>query len=193
MKRILLALASMTSAMACGTTGPGTNDGGPAACGIVQTSLGPVESAADGDTCSFLGIPYAAPPVGPNRWRPPQPAAAWTAPRASAVASSCAQLPYPLLGVTSDDEDCLYLNVFVPNPPPAKPAPVMVFVHGGGFVIGAASSPLYDGSNLASATGAIVVTIQYRLGAFGFLSNAALRAEDATHPSAGNYGIEDQI
>jgi para-nitrobenzyl esterase len=69
----------------------------------------------------------------------------------------------------------------------------MVFVHGGGFTIGSGTVPLYDGTKLANATGAVVVTINYRLGAFGFLSNAALRAEDPAHPSSGNYGIEDQI
>ncbi len=189
----LISIAVVMTCSACKSGANDTSDAGPPSCGTIQTSLGPVASTADGSACSFLGIPYAAPPVGPNRWRPPQPAAAWTAPRESVIGSSCPQLPFPFFGAPSSDEDCLYLNVFVPNPPPAKPAPVMVFVHGGGFIVGAGSSPLYDGANLASATGAIVVTFNYRLGAFGFLSNAALRAEDASHPSAGNYGLEDQI
>lgn len=191
MRRGLFA-AAMVAAVACGSS---TNnpDAGPPACGVVHTSLGPVQGADDGAACSFLGIPYAAPPVGSLRWKAPQPANAWTTTRQSTATSACAQPPFPLLGVTSNAEDCLYLDVYVPNPPPSSKAPVMVFVHGGAFVIGAASSGLYDGANLASATGAIVVAIQYRLGALGFLSNAQLRAEDPAHPSAGDYGIEDQI
>ena len=192
MRRGILAITTLV-ALRCGSTPAGNPDAGPPACGVVQTSLGPVQSSDDDVACSFLGIPYAAPPVGSLRWKPPQPAAAWTATRQPVVASACPQLPFPLLGVTSNDEDCLYLDVYVPNPPPSGPAPVMVFVHGGAFVIGAASSGLYDGAKLASATGAIVVTIQYRLGPFGFLSDAELRAEDPAHPSAGDYGIEDQI
>ena len=189
----LIAMMLVMTCAACKSGANQTSDAGPRSCGTVQTSLGPVESTDDGSACSFLGIPYAAPPIGANRWRPPQPATPWTAPRESVAGSSCPQLPFPFFGATSSDEDCLYLNVFVPNPPPAKPAPVMVFVHGGGFIVGAGSSPLYDGANLATASGAIVVTFNYRLGPFGFLSNAALRGEDPSHPSAGNYGIEDQI
>lgn len=147
------------------------------------------------DACSYLGIPYAAPPTGDLRWKPPQPAAAWTKPRPSAAASACPQAASEL-GQASTDEDCLYLNVWVPSASrtdSASARPVMVFVHGGGFTTGAGTVPLYDGTKLANATGAIVVTINYRLGAFGFLSHPALRAEDPAHPSAGNYGIEDQI
>ena len=193
MKRWMQAAALLAAGVGACDSGPDQSDAGPPPCGTVQTSLGPVASGDDETACSFLGIPYAAPPIGPNRWRPPQPPAPWTAPRPSNYASACPQLPFPILGVTSNDEDCLYLNVFVPNPPPSRPAPVMVYVHGGAFTVGSASSGLYDGANLASATGTIVVTINYRLGPFGFLSNAALRAEDPSHPSAGNYGIEDQI
>ncbi len=144
------------------------------------------------DACTYLGIPFAAPPTGDLRWKPPQPAAAWTTPRPSAAASSCPQTSSQL-GQASTDEDCLYLDVWVPSAPAAAARPVMVFVHGGGFAIGAGTVPLYDGTKLANATGALVVTLNYRLGAFGFLSNAALRAEDPAHPSSGNYGIEDQI
>src|SRR5262249_14720662 len=151
------------------------------ACPVVQTAQGPVLGDASNDGCTFLGIPYAAAPKGELRWKPPQPAAAWTTPRPSAAASSCPQTA-SMLGEASTDEDCLYLNVWVPAATSAEPAPtkrpVMVFVYGGGFSIGSGTVPLYDGTKLASTTGAIVVTLNYRLGAFGFLSNAALRAED---------------
>jgi para-nitrobenzyl esterase len=162
------------------------------ACPIVETGRGPVMGERSNDACSYRGIPFAAPPTGELRWKPPQPALAWTTPRPSAAASSCPQTSSPL-GESSTNEDCLYLNVWVPAAPAQSTRPVMVFVHGGGFTIGAGTVPLYDGTKLANATGAIVVTINYRLGAFGFLSNAALRAEDPAHPSSGNYGIEDQI
>jgi para-nitrobenzyl esterase len=168
----------------------------PIACALVQTARGPVLGEATNDACTYRGIPFAAPPTGALRWKPPQPAAAWTTPRPSAAASACPQTS-SLLGEPSTDEDCLYLNVWVPVATPPQPAPkarpVMVFVYGGGFTIGAGTVPLYEGTKLANATGAVVVTLNYRLGAFGFLSNAALRAEDPAHPSAGNYGIEDQI
>ena len=91
------------------------------------------------------------------------------------------------------DEDCLYLNVWTPAVHPSTPAPVMVFVHGGSFVWGSGSFPLYESTSLATTTGNVVVTINYRLGALGFLSLPELRAEDPSTPTAGNYGILDQI
>ena len=181
------------TASSSGTGGDGGSGGG--SCSVVQTAQGPVMGDGSDGGCTFLGIPYAAPPTGELRWKPPQPAAAWTTPRPSAAASACPQAA-SLLGEASTDEDCLYVNIWVPVATAAQPAskrPVMVFVYGGGFTTGSGTVPLYDGTKLASATGAVVVTLNYRLGPFGFLSNAALRAEDPTHPSAGNYGIEDQI
>lgn len=165
----------------------------PTACPIVKTDRGPVMGDGANGACTYLGIPYAAPPTGDLRWKPPQPAAAWTKPRRSAPASACPQAASDL-GQASTDEDCLHLNVWAPAAPGGGTTrPVMVFVHGGGFTTGAGTVPLYDGTKLANATGAVVVTINYRLGAFGFLSHPALRAEDPAHPSAGNYGIEDQV
>jgi para-nitrobenzyl esterase len=146
---------------------------------------------ASPDGCVYLGIPFAAPPTGALRWKPPQPAAAWTAPRPSVAASACPQTG-STMGQASTNEDCLYLNVWVPAGPAQPSRPVMVFVYGGGYTVGSGTVPLYDGTKLANASGAIVVTLNYRLGAFGFFSNPALRAEDPAHPSAGNYGIEDQ-
>ncbi len=169
----------------------GGGDTGQGACALVKTKGGPVEGAMSSTTCAYEGIPYAAPPKGSLRWKAPQPAASWTAPRPSAPQSGCPQLT-SYFGMASTDEDCLYLNVWVPEPRPSGAVPVMVFVHGGGFVSGSGTFPLYDGTNLAAATGNIVVTLNYRLGPFGFLSNAELRGEDA-HGSAGNYGILDQV
>ena len=139
------------------------------------------------DLC-VQGHPVRRPPHGPASLESPR--APETLDEAPPIG---ARLVVPAGRCDVDDEDCLYLDVYVPKPPPRRRAPVMVFVHGGAFVIGAASSGLYDGAKLASATGAIVVTINYRLGPFGFLSDAELRAEDPAHPSAGNYAIEDQI
>ena len=185
-----------TNPGASADAGAGTDGAAPGACGLVQTAQGPVLGAATSDACTYLGIPFAAPPTGALRWKAPQPAPAWTTPRPSAAASACPQ-PASEMGEASNSEDCLYLNVWVPVATPPQPAPatrpVMVFVHGGGFIVGAATVPLYDGTKLANATGAIVIGLNYRLGPFGFLSGAALRAEDPAHPSAGNYGIEDQI
>jgi para-nitrobenzyl esterase len=195
MKCFAFAAMAALSVCACGAHDEDSAPA-PAVCGVVTTRSGPVSAAAaepGAATCSYLGIPYAAPPIGPLRWKPPQAAASWSAPRPSAIGLACAQSKdFPPFSVNPSGEDCLYLNVWTPNPLPQR-APVMVFVHGGAFGWGAGGIPLYDGASLAASTGAIVVTINYRLGPFGFLSLPALRVEDAAHPSAGNYGIEDQI
>jgi para-nitrobenzyl esterase len=203
----LVALALVQ--LACGSTGSNVSGGGdaghpdsgandatppdtaPSGCATVKTDDGPVEGAPSGSTCSYEGIPYAAPPTDSLRWKPPQPASPWTTPRPSAPGSACPQNASPF-GIVSSDEDCLYLNVWTP-PETKDPKPVMVFVHGGSFIYGTGTLPLYDGTKLATATGSVVVTLNYRLGALGFLSNSALRAEDPSNPTAGDYGILDQI
>ena len=196
---VLMPLLGCTSDGTAVPTGDaGADGGGDAAvsCPVIATASGPLAGLASGATCTYQGVPFAAPPVGPLRWKPPQPPASWTSPRPSAPASGCPQVASPF-GAASTTEDCLYLNVWAP--PSAltgkgtSPAPVMVFVPGGAFEWGSGTFELYDGTKLAAATGNIVVTINYRLGALGFLSNPALRAEDASYPSAGNYGISDQI
>ena len=163
----------------------------------VQTDAGIVEGAAsaDGKIREFKGIPYAAPPVGALRWKPPQPLASWTGVRkAVEFAPRCMQ------GHIYDDmvfrdkgpsEDCLYLNVWTPATSAADRLPVMVWIHGGGFVAGASSEPRQDGENLARK-GVVVVSMNYRLGAFGFLAHPDLTGESA-HNASGNYGLLDQV
>ena len=137
----------------------------------------------------FLGIPFAAPPVGPLRWRPPQPVAPWTAPRdATRFGPACMQPDsgYP----RKVSEDCLTLNLWVPGG--AGPdAPVLVWIHGGAFYEGSGSDDIYEGTRLARRTGAIVVTINYRLGALGFLALPAL-AKEAGREASPSYGLLDQ-
>lgn len=173
--------------------GSGGSGGGFDAAPVVQTDKGSVQGVSDGVTRAFLGIPFAAAPVGPLRWKPPQPAAAWTDKRdATKTGPRCPQLSSlgssPLAGTS---EDCLTVNVWTPSPAPAN-APVLVWIHGGGFTSGSGAEPTYDGASLAAATGAIVVTMNYRLGPLGWLAHSALAAEDSAYPSAGMYGFEDQ-
>ena len=170
---------------------------GPAAAGddsIVRTSGGLVGGTVGATVRTFLGIPFAAPPVGDLRWRPPQPAASWSGIRpATSFGSACAQAPGVFAANAqqgSTSEDCLYLNVYTPNSKRHDPdLPVMVWIHGGGFTEGSASQ--YDASVLAAKGRAVIVTINYRLGPFGFLSLPGLSAEERDQ-SSGNYGIQDQ-
>lgn len=143
---------------------------------------------------AFLGIPYAAPPLGDLRWRPPQPAAAWRGVRsARAFAPACMQTGVSMPGETPPQvgEDCLYLNVWTPSRRRGARAPVMVWIHGGGYTNGSAAMPLYWGDRLARR-GVVVVTFGYRLGPFGFLAHPELSAESG-HSSSGNYALMDQI
>jgi para-nitrobenzyl esterase len=156
---------------------------------LVTTVDGAVRGKATGAVDEFLGIPYAAPPVGPLRWRPPQPAARWSGVRdATTFAAHCAQPATPF-GMASSSEDCLYLNVFAPagRRHGGDGHPVMVWIHGGGLWIG--ESDDYDPAKLA-ADGTVVVTINYRLGALGFLAHPALA--DRPGGSSGAYGLMDQ-
>ncbi|GAA5165684.1 MULTISPECIES: carboxylesterase/lipase family protein [Amycolatopsis] len=154
---------------------------------VVHTSGGPVRGLAAGPVDEFLGIPYAAPPVGALRWQPPQPASKWSGVRdATRFAPDCAQPTGPF-GRPSTAEDCLYLNIYTPHrKPPRSGFPVMVWIPGGGFHSGAGS--FYDPAALV-ADGVTVVTINYRVGALGFLAHPALA--DARGQS-GDYGLMDQ-
>ena len=154
---------------------------------VVSLTDGDIRGKMIGGTDEYLGIPYAAPPVGPLRWRPPQPPAHWHGIRtATQFAPHCAQ-PAGVFGRASTSENCLYLNVFAPAGHRLSPLPVMVWIHGGGFVGG--ESDDYDPSGLV-ADGVIVVTINYRLGALGFLAHPALA--DRPGGPTGDYGLMDQ-
>ena len=157
----------------------------------VTTSDGPVHGASADGARSWKGIPFAAPPTGANRFRAPQPTTPWTAARdATAFGSVCAQGKNDgTFG--SGTEDCLFLNVWSPEPAPAKALPVMVFIHGGGFISGAGSNGLYEGTKLAATEHVVMVTLNYRLGALGFLAHSALAAEDPAN-GTGTYGLQDQ-
>ncbi|HTR54740.1 MAG TPA: carboxylesterase family protein, partial [Kofleriaceae bacterium] len=155
----------------------------------VTTDSGDVHGKQVGQMREFLGIPYATPPVGDLRWRVPQPPAHWSKPlEATAYGNECAQtLSY---AGPSYDEDCLYLNVWVP--PGAHDLPVMVWLHGGAFIFGSGGDKWYDGTQLASQD-VVIVTLNYRLGALGFMTHPALDVEDPTYRTSGNYGLMDQL
>ena len=146
----------------------------------------------------FRGIPFAAPPLGDLRWRPPQPVKPWdTVRECLQFAPACPQPADLTYGFSfqNQSEDCLYLNVWTAAKDPAERRPVMVWIHGGGNTIGGASAPFYDGRHFAAA-GVVLVSIQYRLGAFGYLAHPALSAEAKSldgREASGNYGLLDQI
>jgi para-nitrobenzyl esterase len=162
---------------------------GPMDAGVVRTSMGVIRGMAAADYRLFQGIPYAAPPVGPLRWQPPQPAAKWPGMLdASKPGPQCMQDtgPNPHVGKPTS-ENCLTLNVWTPAPGRSTTKhPVMVWIHGGGFVNG--SSDIYYSRWLAAKGHIVVVTINYRLGALGFLAHPSLGAPG----DVGNYGLADQ-
>jgi para-nitrobenzyl esterase len=161
---------------------------------IVDTVAGRVEGAAEREVFAFKGIPYATPPVGDLRWREPRPAAAWQGVRkAQSYGNACIQTP-GLSAANGGDpgplrEDCLYLNVWTPKPDRAAKLPVMVWIHGGAYIFGAGGLNLYSGAPMARR-GAVVVTINYRLGQLGFFAHPALQKESG---GVANFGLLDQI
>lgn len=145
---------------------------------------------------AFRGIPYAAPPIGELRWRPPRPVEPWEGTRdATGFGPTCIQPPsrggFYQREAAPEDEDCLTLNVWTAARTAEERRPVMVWIHGGSLTAGSGRTSLYDGTVLARE-GAVVVTLNYRLGAFGFLAHPALSAE-SEHASSSHYGILDQI
>lgn len=167
----------------------------PAQAAPVAVDAGMIEGVPTGDVTVYKGIPFAAPPVGPLRWRPPAPVAPWRGVRrADRFSPICMQKgsypedapPEPM------SEDCLTLNVWAPTgAAPGAKLPVMVWIYGGGLVNGTASTPLYAGDELARR-GVIVATANYRLGALGFLAHPDLSRESPNKVS-GNYGLLDQL
>ncbi|HEV3204170.1 MAG TPA: carboxylesterase family protein, partial [Gemmataceae bacterium] len=151
------------------------------------------------DVQVYKGIPYAAPPVGEGRWKPPQPVSAWQGVRdCFEFGAACPQKIVPLFSNLPEmairvpfSEDCLFLNVWTPAERQSAKLPVLYWIHGGGFSMGAASQSLYDGEELARL-GCVVVSINYRVGLFGFLAHPAL-SKESTDKVSGNYGLLDQI
>lgn len=180
--KFLSALASLTLATAA------------QAADEVRVETGVLKGVVAGDTIAFKGIPYAAPPVGNLRWRAPQPVEPWQGVRSGErPGAMCMQIigAAEAAKLPSQSEDCLTLNVWAPASTAPAPLPVMVWIHGGSFSGGTAAAPIYNGSALARR-GAVVVTLNYRLGRFGFFAHPALSAERPQGPVA-NYGLLDMI
>ncbi len=164
--------------------------------GVVSTSAGPVSGVLDDGVHVFKGTPYAAPPVGELRWKLPQPVEPWTKTRKCEMfGAACPQVANNLYRTGQSNlemsEDCLFLNVWSPALDENKKLPVMVWIHGGGNVSGNGHQPTYDGANLARQ-GIVLVTINYRLGRFGFFAHPLL-SEESESGTSGNYGLLDQI
>ena len=170
--------------------------GGPAYAQIreVDVTGGRVSGVVADGIAAFKGIPFAAPPVGALRWKAPQPVVTWSGVKAATTfAPGCMQDPTlaRLFGAPDAiSEDCLYLNVWTPAKSVTARLPVMVWIYGGAFTSGMTSIPAYDGASLA-LKGVVIVSLSYRVGAFGFLAHPELSQESGT--GSGNYGLQDQI
>ncbi|MBW2942543.1 carboxylesterase/lipase family protein [Zhongshania aquimaris] len=187
------------AALLCGAVLSANAEASVSSSHIVKVEQGLISGASDGGVNSYLGIPYAKPPVGSLRWRPTESAEAWSGVRkANEFASECFQVGnfYTSSNVESFDrpygsEDCLYLNVWSPQSD-AEVRPVIVYIHGGGSVHGAASLALYNGKRLAKELDAVFVSLNYRLGFYGLISSPDLRLGDPAGDS-GNFALLDQI
>jgi para-nitrobenzyl esterase len=190
MRTLIATLAVVTAAL--GVAAAAESPGDPLTDGLyIRTDLGLVHGIHVGGIDEFLGLPYAAPPTGDLRWRAPIPAARWWGVRDATVQrSACSQIITPGRDISASSEDCLYLNIYRPaKAVPGRLRPVLVFIHGGSNTGGSGNE--YDPSEMVSDTNIIVVTINYRLGAFGFLALPSLDAE-TDDLSSGNYGLMDQ-
>jgi para-nitrobenzyl esterase len=175
-----------------------------AACGLCLSAAaevltakvkgGEVQGVAAGGVVAFKGIPFAAPPVGERRWKKPEPVAPWQGVRAAnAYGPSCMQDPMMLAiqqAPPAASEDCLYLNVWTRAQRSSDRLPVMVWIYGGGFAIGTTAAAVYDGTRLTEK-GVVVVSLAYRVGAFGFLAHPELSRESGK--GSGNYGVQDMV
>ena len=160
----------------------------------VKVEGGTVEGVAENGLTVFKGIPFAAPPVGELRWKPPMPVVPWEGTlHANEFAPQCPQVQFRFPGapVPESSEDCLYLNIWTPANSSNDELPVMVWIHGGGFALGSTNPAIYHGDQLAQK-GVVVVSIAYRLGPLGFMCHPELSAESELGIS-GNYGLLDQI
>jgi para-nitrobenzyl esterase len=158
----------------------------------VRIQTGWIRGTEEHGLTVYRGVPFAAPPIGPLRWRPPQPPSAWSGVRdADRFAPACMQPPPWWNRAAPVSEDCLYLNIWAPAKSSRAALPVMVWIYGGGFSTGATSLPVFDGEKLARH-GVIIVSIAYRGGPMGFLALPALSAE-SRYQVSGNYGLLDQI
>ena len=158
----------------------------------VAVREGRLRGLRQGQGAVFKGVPYAAPPVGPLRWRAPRPVQAWQGVRdALAFGPDFPQVPSPRNRAPHQGEDCLYLNVWTPTLDAGAKLPVLFWIHGGGFTAGSGSDLRSDGERLAKE-GAVVVALNYRSGLFGFLAHPSL-ARESEHGVSGNYGLLDQL
>ena len=165
----------------------------------IRIDSGEIQGEIDGATRRFRGVPFAAPPVGALRWKPTQPVKPWDGVRTTTSYSGKCPQNGNLLGPASAEEDCLYLNVWTPEPAPNRRLPVMIWLHGGANETGSASDEIplgigghiFDGRSIAENQQVVVVTTNYRLGVLGFFSHPALDAEDPRGVS-GNQGLLDQ-
>ncbi|MBI1782757.1 MAG: carboxylesterase family protein [Sphingobacteriales bacterium] len=170
---------------------------------VVKTNTGLISGIQNKESNIYIykGIPFAAPPVAALRWKTPQPVTPWTGIKKCETfgASAPQGKPVPFSMYTSEflipeepiNEDCLYLNVWTSSIKSTSKKPVIVWIHGGAFISGSGSCPIYDGENMAKK-GVVFVTINYRLGVFGFLAHPELTKESPTH-SSGNYAFLDQV
>ncbi|KTT24095.1 carboxylesterase/lipase family protein [Pseudacidovorax intermedius] len=205
--RLASVVATIIGLAACAGTGAGSG----ANALRRDTTFGPVagrDDVAQSGTWRWTGVPYAQPPIGPLRWRAPQAPQPWTGLRdATHFAPACVQTQRlygpglnnrydetvgTALGRIVGSEDCLYLNIWTPASRPVAPRPVIVFVHGGSNISGYTADPVYDGAALARSQDAVVVTVNYRLGIFGFLDAAPLKTGQREEDS-GNFALLDIV
>ncbi|WOI36356.1 carboxylesterase family protein [Alteromonas sp. CI.11.F.A3] len=195
-KRVVILLCLIFSLLACDAKKTGVAIAEPL---VVQTESGLVKGKLVGTKAqpitAFLGIPYAQAPVAELRWQPPQAVSTWQDTRDTThFSNDCLQIPFPGDAAPLGEpvsEDCLYLNVWTPKIQGDTKLPVMVWIHGGGFVNGGGSPAVYNGQKFAES-GVVFVSFNYRLGRFGFFAHPALSEENPDSP-LGNYGFMDQI